>query len=489
MSLSIPTQLTVPFADAGLRTTIPAASNNTTGRAGYDQGFPPINMVIKAAGGIPPFGQDMNGILYAVTLALRYLEAGGAYVYDTAFSTAIGGYNVGARVLRTDGLGYWLNTIDANTTNPESAGAAAAGWVPDYTNGVTAVTMTNANVTLTAVQYGKPVIVITGLLTANLNLIFPAIAGQWVVRNNTTGAFTITCKTAAGTGSVVTQGGGETYYGNGTNLVPLAVSTQTQSDNSTKPASTAYVDTGKTVANQAANPEFTVNQDAYVSGAALAAGVYGHDQWRAGAGGCTYTYAAASGLTTATITAGTLVQPFEAEQADSATKVISWTGTAQARLNSTGAYAASPIYVTGLALNTAFNVEFNTGTLTQLKVANGTVLTPYVKPNPQADLDRCLWFYWINAGAAASGADFAIPSNLSAASTNAFRVSITMPTPMRITPVVTVTAQTQVDRAGGNLANNSGTNRYYLSLQGDVAGGNGSAQWQGVKWRANARLP
>lgn len=216
MSLSIPTQLTVPFADAGLRTTIPAASNNTTGRAGYDQGFPPINMVIKAAGGIPPFGQDMNGILYAVTLALRYLEAGGAYVYDTAFSTAIGGYNVGARVLRTDGLGYWLNTIDANTTNPESAGAAAAGWVPDYTNGVTAVTMTNANVTLTPVQYGKPIIVITGLLTANLNLIFPAISGQWVVQNKTTGAFSITCKTASGSGVVVSIAGN--VFGDGTNI-------------------------------------------------------------------------------------------------------------------------------------------------------------------------------------------------------------------------------------------------------------------------------
>jgi hypothetical protein len=63
--------------------------------------------------------------------------------------------------------------------------------------------MTSANVTLTPLQYGKPIIVITGTLTANLNLIFPAIVNEWTVINNTTGAFTITCKTATGAGVVV----------------------------------------------------------------------------------------------------------------------------------------------------------------------------------------------------------------------------------------------------------------------------------------------
>jgi len=242
MSLSIPTQIAVPFADTGLKVTIPATSNNVTGRAGYNQGFPAINMTPKVAGGIPPFGTDMNGVLYDAFVAIQYLEAGNGYVYNSTFSTAIGGYRPGALVLRTDGLGYWINTINANAVDPESAGAAAAGWVPGYTNGQTSVTMTNANVTLTPLQYGKPVIVITGLLTANLNLIFPPISAQWSVFNNTTGAFTITCKTAAGTGSVVTQGGGEYYSGNGTNLVPAVVSTQAIGDNSQKPASTAYAD-------------------------------------------------------------------------------------------------------------------------------------------------------------------------------------------------------------------------------------------------------
>jgi len=216
MSLSIPTQIAVPFATSGLKDTIPANSDNVTGRAGYDQGFPPVNMTPKVAGGIPPFGEDMNGILFDVTKAVQFLESGTGFVYNSTFSTAIGGYNAGARVLRTDGRGYWLNTTNGNTTDPESAGGSAAGWVPDYTNGISSITMTNANVTLTALQYGRPIIVITGTLTANLNLIFPSIAGQWIVLNNTTGAFTITCKTASGSGVVVT--GSTSVFGDGTNI-------------------------------------------------------------------------------------------------------------------------------------------------------------------------------------------------------------------------------------------------------------------------------
>jgi hypothetical protein len=92
----------------------------------------------------------------------------------------------------------------------------AAGWLPDFTTGAAAITMTGANVTLTELQYGKPVIVITGLLTANLNLIFPNIVGEWVVINGTTGSFSITCKTAAGTGVVVNSV--QSIVGDATNI-------------------------------------------------------------------------------------------------------------------------------------------------------------------------------------------------------------------------------------------------------------------------------
>ena len=202
-----PGKLVLPFANAGAKNTIPTKSQIgiTAGAASLTDGFPPLTRTPIAAGGVPPSGLDMNGILFQLSAILRWANAGGGYAYDAAFATDpnVNGYPKGARIMRSDGQGYWFNTVENNTTDPEAAGADAAGWVPDFTNGVTAVTMTSANVTLTPLQYGKPIIVITGTLTANLNLIFPSIAGEWYVINNTTGAFTITCKTAAGTGVVV----------------------------------------------------------------------------------------------------------------------------------------------------------------------------------------------------------------------------------------------------------------------------------------------
>jgi len=75
-----------------------------------------------------------------------------------------------------------------------------------------------AGVTLTAAQHSLPILILTGALTANINVIFPASTGTWVVRNQTTGAFTVTCKTAAGSGVVVSQGTSNALWGDGTNI-------------------------------------------------------------------------------------------------------------------------------------------------------------------------------------------------------------------------------------------------------------------------------
>jgi len=215
-----PAKLVLPFANAGGKNSIPTASQIgiTPGAASLTDGFPPLTRTPIAAGGVPPSGLDMNGVLYSLSAIVRWANAGAGYVYDSSFATDsnVSGYPKGARVLRSDGTGYWFNTTDGNTTDPEGAGAIAAGWVPDFTTGAASVTMTNANVTLTAAQYGKPIVVITGTLTANLNLIFPSIVGEWIVVNNTTGAYTITCKTAAGTGVVVNSA--QFIFGDATNI-------------------------------------------------------------------------------------------------------------------------------------------------------------------------------------------------------------------------------------------------------------------------------
>lgn len=220
-SSNAPTKLKLPFASSGGKNTIPNTSQIgiVAGAASYPDGFPPLTRTPLVAGGVPPSGLDMNGVLFEMTAIARWLASGAGFTYDSAWASDsnVGGYPKGARVMRSDGVGYWLNTTDNNATDPEAGGA---GWVPDYTHGVAAVTMTSSNVTLTALQYGKPIIVITGTLTANLNMIFPNLAGDWVVINNATGSFTITAKTAAGTGVVVS--GSQGIVGDGTNIYSIS---------------------------------------------------------------------------------------------------------------------------------------------------------------------------------------------------------------------------------------------------------------------------
>lgn len=214
MPISTPTQITVPFATSGLKNAIPAASDPVTGNAGYDQGFTAINMTPRTAGGIPPFGQDFNGIFFDISTALQFLEAGGSFPYSSAFATAVGGYPLGALVSQSNGSGLWRSTVANNTADPEGAGT---GWQPEDA-GRTAITMTNANVTLTALQAARSIIIITGTLTANLQLIMPTYVKQWLIVNSCTGAFTITVKTASGSGIVIPAATTASVYGDGTNI-------------------------------------------------------------------------------------------------------------------------------------------------------------------------------------------------------------------------------------------------------------------------------
>lgn len=125
MSVSEPGKIITPWAESGLKNAIPAAANPATGRAGFDQGFSAINMTAKEAGGIPPFGQDFNGIFYEVTNILRYMQAGGQPTFSATLASGIGGYPVGAMILGDDGVAIYTNRVDGNSSNPNSGGS---GW-------------------------------------------------------------------------------------------------------------------------------------------------------------------------------------------------------------------------------------------------------------------------------------------------------------------------------------------------------------------------
>jgi len=81
-------------------------------------------------------------------------------------------------------------------------------------------TLSSSNVTVTTSESQNLRLYLQGTLTANVNILLPAVGGMWIVDNQTTGSFTVTVKTVAGgsTGVAVTQGVRSFITANGTNV-------------------------------------------------------------------------------------------------------------------------------------------------------------------------------------------------------------------------------------------------------------------------------
>lgn len=87
-----PKNLTMPFAAGGAFNSIPNESQVgiSPGKASFTDGFPPATRTPRAAGGVPPDGLDMNGILHDISAGLMYSQAYGAQPWDSNFATATG---------------------------------------------------------------------------------------------------------------------------------------------------------------------------------------------------------------------------------------------------------------------------------------------------------------------------------------------------------------------------------------------------------------
>ncbi len=204
---------------------IPVASqiSVTPGAASYHDGFPPLTMA--PTGGVNPFGQDMNGILLAATANIAALTGGQLWPFSATWAAANGGYALGAVVSILGGYGFWINKVSGNLNNPDTTPAATSGWARLIAYGIqTMGGLTTGVVTLTADQAAPPNIVFTGTLTGNVQIIFPTWTDQWTVINNCTGAYSLTCKTASGTGVIIPQAAQPSLIvGDGTNIQALSV--------------------------------------------------------------------------------------------------------------------------------------------------------------------------------------------------------------------------------------------------------------------------
>ena len=140
---------------------------------------------------------------------------------------------------------------------------------------------------------------------------------------------------------------------------------------------------------------FTINQRGYTSGTSLSSGSYGHDRWKGGASGGTYTFTQGStGVnTTITITAGSIIQVIEgANLPAGGTYVLSWTGTAQGKIGA-GSFGASGITGT-ITAGTNTNIEFNTGTCGNVQLEVGSTATSFDYRPYGTELALCQRYYY-----------------------------------------------------------------------------------------------
>ena len=110
-------------------------------------------------------------------------------------------------MLICDGIGFY--TVGLST----SGGSSSFDYLAIDVSGT-------GNYTLSTFELNRISYLLTGTLTGNRNIIVPATVQQYWITNSTTGSFTLTVKTSAGTGIAVAQSSAQILYCNGTNVVP-----------------------------------------------------------------------------------------------------------------------------------------------------------------------------------------------------------------------------------------------------------------------------
>lgn len=186
--------------------------------------------------------------------------------------------------------------------------------------------------------------------------------------------------------------------------------------------------------NAIINGNFGVNQRAVSGTVTLAAGAYGHDRFKAGASGCTYTFATTANVTTLTISAGSLQQVIEGVNLQSGTYTLSWAGTAQGKIGA-GSYGASGITgaITG---GTNTTIEFGPGTVSKVQLEYGATPSVFEQRPYGLELALCQRYCIQWRGVSGSSGYTTIGTGQVALSTIA-NVIIPIPVVMRATPVLT----------------------------------------------------
>ena len=112
-----PIPLSKPIAINGLKNSIPDSATGTN-NASIEEGFPEITMKAPVDGGLPPWGQDFNGMFYTLSTLNCNIQNGGLVTFSAVVSNKIGGYPEGAILDYIDNNGSYSKVkslIDDNT--------------------------------------------------------------------------------------------------------------------------------------------------------------------------------------------------------------------------------------------------------------------------------------------------------------------------------------------------------------------------------------
>ena len=125
-----PDLIPMPFAEnatPGTIEPIEATTPTVPQDATWSTGFPQVTMQPLASGGIPPRGQNFNGVLNALSQHIFHMQGGGQYKW----SDDHGPYSIGDVLQSDDGLRAYVSIVNNNTdnfnTNPSAIGTS---WLP-----------------------------------------------------------------------------------------------------------------------------------------------------------------------------------------------------------------------------------------------------------------------------------------------------------------------------------------------------------------------
>ena len=117
-----PLFIPVQFAINGLKNTIQKVLQPTQdlNDASWDKGWGNITFIPKEDGGLPPKGQDFNGILYTLSDHAVHRQNGQQIVFSSDVVDNYGGYAQNSIIQSDDGLRHYRSLINNNTFNPNT---------------------------------------------------------------------------------------------------------------------------------------------------------------------------------------------------------------------------------------------------------------------------------------------------------------------------------------------------------------------------------